>query len=162
MKILLIAAVTTLGLFTQSLSANVLENLVGSWKYRGAAYVDGWKVAKATGTMRVSKLGKNSYSMVTTANGDVFLDSISISGTSNDWMFPNGKTAGYFITDGETTSVSSGTWKVSGNKIVFNEKSFSSGENTSSSSTTYKIKNRKRIDFSGSGDGYTFKGSMTR
>jgi hypothetical protein len=64
--------------------------------------------------------------------------------------------------DGETTSVSSGTWRVSGNKIVFNEKSFSSGENTSSSSTTYKIKNRKRIDFSGSGDGHTFKGSMTR
>ncbi len=162
MKILLIAAATTLGLFTQSLSANVLEDFVGSWKVRGDYYMDGWKVVKVTGTMRVSKLGKNSFSAVTTLNAEGFLNSASFSGTSNDWMFPNGKTAGYFIMDGETSSVSSGTWKVSGNKIVFNEKSFSSGENPSSSSTTYKVKNRKRIDFSGSGDGYTWKGSITR
>jgi hypothetical protein len=163
MKTLLIAAVAIIGLFTPSLSANVLEDFVGSWKLRADAYKDDWKVVKATGTMRVSKLGKNSFSMVTTGNVEGFLDSVSSSVTSNDWMFPNGKIAGYSIIDGETSSVCSGTWKVSENKIVMTETTYSPGEKPESSSVSFTRKSSKRFDISWSdGSGIKYKGSITR
>jgi hypothetical protein len=162
MKTLLIAAVAIIGLFTPSLSANVLEDFVGSWKLRADAYMDGWKVAKITGTMRVSKLGKNSFSMVMTANADV-LGTGTITGTDHHWMFPNGKTASYSIIDGETSSVSSGTWKVSGNKIVMTETAYFPGEKPESSSFSFTRKSSKRFDISWSDEsGYKYKGSITR
>jgi hypothetical protein len=154
MKTLLIAAVAIIGLFTPSLSANVLEDFVGSWKFRIDYYKDSRKVAKTTGTIRVSKLGKNSY-MVTTANADGLLDSF--------WMFPNGKTAGYSIMDGETSSVYSGTWRVSGNKIVMTETAYFPGEKPKSASPSLTWKNSKRFDISGSQEsGIKYKGSITR
>jgi hypothetical protein len=161
MKIYFIAAVAALGIFTQGLSANVLEDFVGSWKYRAGTYVDGWKVANVTGTMRVTKLGKNSFSMVATVNTK-YITGESGTATGNGWIFPNGKTAGYIIMDGETSNVSSGTWRVSGNKIIFTETSYSPGQKPSSSSITYTRKNKKQFDISGSGSGSKFKGSITK
>jgi hypothetical protein len=93
--------------------------------------------------------------MVMTTNADGLLDSF--------WMFPNGKTAGYDIMDGETSSVYSGTWRVSGNKIVMTVTSYFPGEKPESSSTSLTRKSSKRFDISGSQEsGIKYKGSITR
>jgi hypothetical protein len=162
MKTLLIAVAATLCLFTQSLSANSLEDLVGGWKLRVDGYVDGWKVDKVTGTMRVTKLGKNSFSLAMTLNV-VAINGGSYKSTSNLWMFPNGKTAGYTSSDGETTSVASGNWRVSGNKIIMDVETYSPGAKPMSSSISFTRKSSKRFDISGSDEsGYKYKGSITR
>jgi hypothetical protein len=161
MKTYFIAAVAALGIFTQSLSANVLEDFVGSWKFRAGMYVDGWKLANITGTMRVTKLGKNSFLAVTTLNAKAITGE-SATATDYSWMFPNRKTAGFSTMEGETNSVSSGTWRVSGNKIIFTETTYSPGEKPSSSSITYTRKNKKQFDISGSGGGPKVKGSITK
>ena len=162
MKTLLIAVAATLCLFTQSLPANTLKDVVGSWKVRLDGFVDGWKVATVTGTMRVTQLGKNSFSIVMTLNGKT-IDGESNTWNSNLWMFQNGKTAGYQTSGSDTTSVESGTWRVSGNKIDFNSTAYSPGEKPASSNTSFIRRNVKKFDIAGSDEsGYKIKGSMTK
>jgi hypothetical protein len=162
MKILLIAVAATLCLFTQSLPANTLKDVVGSWKVRLDGYFDGRKVDKVTGTMRVMKLGKNSFSLVMTLNLAA-INGGSYRSSSNLWMFPNGKTAGYASSDGETASVSSGNWRVSGNKIIMDVETYSLGSKPLSASISFTRKSSKRFDISSSDEsGYKYKGSITR
>ncbi len=108
--------------------ADILKDILGSWKVSSELYRNGKKISLSIGTARVSRHGKRGLYIVETIPGD---------DTKHTWLRDSGD---YRVKFGSKFVPLSAKWKLVGGKLVINQK-----YKNLVGSTTVSMVNKKKI-----------------
>ena len=96
------------------IQADILNDLIGRWKFSAASYKDGSKIANSTGSSHITRIG---------ISGLYWVGTVKVgkqpSGTSHTWMFDNGDCFGFIKQGSKIIGHCSGDWSTTDNSLTY-------------------------------------------
>jgi len=137
--------------------ANILNNLLGSWRNTAIIYQNGSRFGTSSGTSKITRNGSRGFYIVSNARVNN-----QPAGISHTWFYDNGICAGYVRQGSKTLGNFSGTWSATKTTLTYSVGVSSPTANYTQRVTTKLVTKRKLTSISTTSNGIKLIGTATR